>query len=180
MDATLPSCLARLAGLVMGLALSSVAPQGRTARSADALGRLVRTGVATLPEQRAADAAMVFPDALMAACALCARTSPSLLALATERVAGHVHTGYGLERGPCDTRRRAILAPVSPQGLRPGCKSGGRQRPRGPARAPRVLRDGHACLALAGTGEVAAPTRHGASCLHKGPRHGSRTSAHSM
>ena len=45
--------------------------------------------------------------------------SPSLLAFDKERAEGNLHTIYGMERVPCDTRMREILDPVSPKVLRP-------------------------------------------------------------
>ena len=99
----------------MGLAMSIVAPKGRKYLSADALFRLVRTGFATIPEHRAADAEIVLPDALMSAFAMFSLKSPSLLAFDKERAEGNLHTIYGMERVPCDTRMREILDPVSPR-----------------------------------------------------------------
>ena len=53
--ATLPRSLARLAVLMSGVAMSSVAPKGRTPLSAAALLRVVRSGFATLPDDRPDD-----------------------------------------------------------------------------------------------------------------------------
>jgi hypothetical protein len=72
-----------------GGALSLVAPQGRQHLSADALCRLVRSGFDHIPDHRCGDVAMSCTDACMSAFALCALTSPSLLAFDTERAAGH-------------------------------------------------------------------------------------------
>ena len=127
----------------MGLAMSLVAPKGRKYLSADALFRLVRTSFATIPEHRAADAEIVLPDALMSAFAMFSLKSPSLLAFDKERAEGNLHTIYGMERVPCDTRMREILDPVSPKVLRPVFKSVFRQLQRGKALEPMVFLDGH-------------------------------------
>jgi hypothetical protein len=62
---------------------------------------------------------MACPEALLSALALLSRTAPALLAFAKERAEGHGHPRAGMARGPCDTHRRAILAPVSPPWRRP-------------------------------------------------------------
>lgn len=127
--------------LIVGGVLSIVAPRGRKYLAADALFHLVRSGFATIPEDRPSETAMACTDALMAAFAMFALTSPSLLAFDKERAEGNVHTIDGMERVPCDTRLRDILAPVSPKGLRPVCKSVVRHLQRGQALAPRVCVD---------------------------------------
>ena len=164
----------------MGLAMSIVAPKGRKYLSADALFRLVRTGFATIPEHRAADAEIVLPDALMSAFAMFSLKSPSLLAFDKERAEGNLHTIYGMERVPCDTRMREILDPVSPKVLRPVFTSVFRQLQRGKALEPMVFLDGHYLLALDGTGYFSSTTIHCASCLQKVHRNGSITYAHQM
>src|SRR5438105_3125920 len=105
-------------------------------------------------------------------------TSPSLLAFDQERSEGHVHTIDGIERVPCDTRMRAILAPLSPKGLRPVFTRVFRQLPRGKALAPRAFLDGPSGLALDGPGYFSSKTLPCASCRHKGHRNGSSTSSH--
>ena len=57
----------------------------------------------------------------MAAFAMFSLKAPSLLAFAKERAEGNVPTSYGMQPVPCDTARRARLAPVSPKWLRPVC-----------------------------------------------------------
>jgi hypothetical protein len=111
----------------------TVTPQGRKPLSADALFRLVHSGVASLPDDRVGDVEMAFTEALMAAFAMFSRQAPSLLALEKECTEGNVHTIYGMARVPCDTPRRAILAPVSPKGLCPLGTSIVRQLQRGKA-----------------------------------------------
>ena len=90
--------------------------------------------------------------------------APSLLAFDKERAEGHLHTIYGMERVPCDTHRRTSLAPVSPKGLRPVCKSVLRQWQRGKAREPMLFLDDHSLLALEGTEYFSSKTLPCASC----------------
>ena len=158
--------------------MAIVAPQGRQPLSADALLRLVRTGFANLPDQRGGEAERSCTDVLMSACAMCALTSPALLAFDKPRAEGHVRTIDGIERVPCDTPRRERLDPVSPESLHPLFTRVFRQLQRGQALEPRVCLDDHDWLSLDGTGYFAATMMHGASCLHKTPRHGRVTYAH--
>ena len=162
----------------MGFPMSIVAPKERQHLSADALFHLVRSGFATMPDPRCDDVDRSFTDALMAAFAMFSRKAPARLALDKERAEGTVHTVYGMERVPCDTPMRAILDPVSPQGLRPVCKSILRQLQRGKALEAMAFLDGHSVLALDGTGYFSSTTMHGASCWHTVHRNGSVTYAH--
>src|SRR2546428_6223297 len=105
--------------LVPGLSMSIVAPQVRKHLSADALFRLVHSGFAGLPDHRLDDTEISLTDALMSAFAMFSLKAPSLLAFDKERAEGNLHTIYGIERVPCDTRMREILDPLSPAVLRP-------------------------------------------------------------
>jgi len=78
----------------------------------------------------------------MSAFAMVSLTSPSLLALDKERAEGHGHTIDGIERVPCDTHMRDILDPVSPELLRPWCKSVLGPWQRGKALEPMAFLDG--------------------------------------
>ncbi len=161
--------------LVMGFAMSIVAPHVRKPLSADARLRLVRSGFASLPEHPLDDTEMAFTEARLAALAMVARNAPSLLALAKERAESHVHPLSGMARVPCDTSRRAILAPVSPKGLRPVGKRLWRQRQRGKALEAMPLLAGHDLWARDGTAYCSSKPRHWASGVPRGPRHGSLT-----
>ena len=130
--------------------MASVAPPLRQHRAAEALFRLGRRGLASLPAPRLAETEMAFPEALRAAVARFARQAPSLLAFAKERAEGHWHTLDGIERVPGDTPRRALLAPVSPQGRRPGCTRVFRPWQRGQALEPMTCLHGHSLVALDG------------------------------
>jgi len=160
--------------------MAIVAPKGRKHLSADALFRLVRSGFGHIPDDRGGDAASSLSDALMSAFAMFSLKSPSLLAFDKQRVEGNLGTIYGIERVPCDTHMREILAPVSPESLRPSFKSVFRQLQRGKALEAMAFLDGHSLLSLDGTGYFSSQTIHCASCLHKVHRNGSSTYSHQM
>jgi hypothetical protein len=161
-----------------GIPLARVAPKARQHLSADALLRLVHTGFAHLPAYRPADVEMALPDVRRSAFALFSRKAPARLAVDTARAAGHVPTIYGRQRVPCDPSRRARLAPVSPTWLRPVCTSGWRPLQRGKALAALPFLAGASLWALDGTASFSSKTMHGASGVHRVPRHGSITSTH--
>ena len=107
--------------------MSMVAPKARKYLCADALFRLIRSGFATIVAYRYGDAEMSFTDARMSAFAMFSLQAPALLAFDKQRAEGNLGTIYGMEHVPCDTSRRERLAPVSPESLRPSCKSVFRQ-----------------------------------------------------
>jgi hypothetical protein len=119
------------------------APHLRKHLSADALFHVVRRGCAALPDHRLDDAEMAFTDARMSAFARFSLQAPSLLAFDQERTEGTLHTIDGIERIPCDTPRREMLAPIPPKVLRPVCTSVLRQRQRGKALEAMTFLDGH-------------------------------------
>jgi hypothetical protein len=160
--------------------MAMVAPKERKHLSADRLFHLVRSGFANIPDPRGDDGDISLTDALMSAFAMFSLKAPSLLAFDKERAEGNLHTIYGIERVPCDTRMREILDPVSPKWLRPVFKSVFRQLQRGKALEAMAFLDGHYLLALDGTGYFSSQTIHCASCLHKVHRNGSVTYAHQM
>ena len=160
--------------------MAIIAPKGRQHLSADALFRLVRSGFATIRDDRLSDTDIAFTDALMSAFAMFSLTSPSLLAFDKERAEGNLHTIYGIERVPCDTHMRERLDPVSPESVRPLFKSVFGQLQRGKALEPMAFLDGHSLLALDGTEYFSSTTIHCASCLQKVHRNGSITYYHHM
>jgi hypothetical protein len=87
--------------------------------------------------------------ALVAPCAL---QAPSLRAFARERPEENVHPVDGIQRVPCDTHRREMLEPVSPEALRPVCKRVVPQVQRSHALAPLRFLDESYGLALDGPG----------------------------
>jgi hypothetical protein len=160
--------------------MSIVAPHVRKYLSADALFRLVHSGFAGLPDHRLDETEISLTDALMSAFAMFSLKAPSLLAFDKERAEGNLHTIYGIERVPCDTRMREILDPVFPKVLRPVFKSVFRQLQRGKTLEPMVFLDGHYLLALDGTGYFSSQTIHCTSCLQKVHRNGAITYFHQM
>src|SRR5918911_385341 len=164
----------------MEFPMSMVAPKARKHLSADALFGLVRNGFAHIPDDRRSETGIALADALMAAFAMFSLKAPSLLAFDKERVEGNLHTIYGIERVPCDTRMREMLDPVSPKVLRPLFTSVFRQLQRGKALEPMAFLDGHYLLALDGTEYFSSKTIHCASCLQRSHRNGAVTYAHQM
>src|SRR5215470_15579873 len=144
--------------------MAMVAPKARKHLSAEALFGLVRNGFAHIPDDRLSEPDMSLAEALMAACARLSLQASALLAFDQERAEGHVHTIYGMERVPCDTDRREILAPVSPKWLRPVVTSVVRQLQRGKALEAMTCLAGHSLLALDGTEYFSSKTMHCASC----------------
>ncbi len=147
--------------------MALVAPKGRKHLSADALFGLVRSGFATIPDDRRSDTDLSLTDALMSAFAMFSLKSPSLLAFDKERTEGNLRTIYGMQHVPCDTHMRERLDPVCPEALRPSFQRVFRHLQRGKALEAMVFLDGHYLLALDGTGYFASKTIHCASCLHK-------------
>jgi hypothetical protein len=141
---------------------------------------LVHSGFAGLPDHRLDDTQISLTDALISAFATFSLKAPSLLAFDKERAEGNLHTIYGIERVPCDTRMRDILDPVSPKVFPPVFTSVLRQLQRGKALEPMVFLDGHYLLALDGTGYFSSQTIHCASCLQKAHRNGAITYFHQM
>src|SRR5881409_1972922 len=165
---------------MMRFAMAIVAPKERKYLCADALFRLVRSGLANIADDRYGDAESSLTDALMSAFAMFSLKSPSLLAFDKQRAEGNLGTIYGIEHVPCDTHMRERLDPVSPESLRPSFKSVFRQLQRGKALEAMVFLDGHYLVALDGTGYFSSPTVHCASCLHKVHRNGSVTYYHQI
>ena len=130
----------------------SIVVQERQQLSADALFRLVRSGLAHSADARLSEPDISLTDTLMAAFAMFSLTSPSLLAFDKARAEGNWATIDGLERVPCDTHMREIRDAVAPESLHPGCKRVLRHVPRGKAREALAFLDGHDLLALDGTG----------------------------
>jgi len=163
-----------------GIPMASVALKARKHLSADARFRLVHTGCDHIPDYRPADVDMALPEVLMSAFAMVSLKAPSLLAFDKERTEGNLHTIYGIQRVPCDTYMREILAPVSPKWLRPVFTSVFRQLQRGKALESLTFLDGHYLLALDGTAYFSSKTMPCASCWHRVHRNGSLTYAHQL
>lgn len=123
--------------------MARVAPKGRKHLSADALLAQVRRSFERIPDHRLSHPEIALPDALMAAFALYALKSPSLLAFDHQRTEGNLHTIYRIERVPCDTAMREILDPVAPAALRPVFRDIFRHLQRGKALEPLRFFEGH-------------------------------------
>ena len=121
--------------------MAIVAPKERKHLSADALFRLIRSGLARLPDYRPGDTEISLTDALMSAFAMFSLKSPSLLAFDKQRAEGNLKTIYGITCVPGDTRMREILDPISPESLRPLFQSVFRQLQRGKALEPMAFLD---------------------------------------
>lgn len=147
--------------------MDTIAPKGRKHLSADALFRLVRTGLGNIPDHRPPGAEILLTDALMSALAMFSLKTPSLLAFDQQRAEGNLGTLYGIERVPCDTHMREILDPVSPESFRPVFKRVFAQLQRGKALEPLVFLEGCYLVALDGTGYFSSQTIQCASCLQK-------------
>src|SRR6266446_5405101 len=98
--------------------MSIVVPKGRKYLSADALVRVVQSGLSSLPDYCLSDPEISLTGARMSALAMFSLKAPSLLAFDKERAEGNLHTIYGIERVSCDTHMREILDSVSPALLR--------------------------------------------------------------
>ncbi len=156
------------------------APKVRKHLSADALFGLLRTSFAHIADHRPGDPDIALTDALMAAFAMFALKSPSLLAFDQERTEGNLQRVFGMERVPCDTSMREILDPVLPETLRPLFKHVFGALQRGKALEEMVFVEGHYLLALDGTGYFASQQIHCASCLEAHHRNGTVPYRHQM
>jgi hypothetical protein len=108
----------------------------------------------------------------MCAFAMCSLTSPSLRAVDKVRAEDNLHSIYGIGRVPCATAMREILAPVKPERLRPAFTTVFRPLQRGKALEAMVFVEGHALLALDGTGYFSSHEIHCDSCLATPHRNG--------
>ena len=87
--------------------------------SADALFGLVRGEFERVPDQRADNAAIALPDALMSGFAMFSLKDPSLLAFEARRSTDHnLSTIFKIGRVPCDTQMRTVLDDVELADLR--------------------------------------------------------------
>ena len=76
--------------------------------SADSLLALVRAGFERIPDQRAENAKISLPDALMSGFAMFSLKEPSLLAFdERRRTDSNLKSIYGIQNVPCDTDARA-------------------------------------------------------------------------
>ena len=142
-------------------------PRVRKGLSADALYKLLRLRLETIPDHRGRKCPISLPDALMSAFALFALKDPSLLAFEERRNDANMRNLFGIARVPSDTHMREILDPVEPRQLRPLFDDVFRQLQRGKALEPFVFYKGCYLLSLDGTGYFSSASIHCDSCLEK-------------
>ena len=140
---------------------------GPSSLSADSLIQLMRHGVETIADHRAANASLSLADVLMAALAMFALKDSSLLEFDERRSRdANLKHIYGLETVPCDTQMRTVLDPVAPAEIKPLFKDVFAQLERhGGLVGLKYL--GHYLLSLDGTGYFSSKKIHCAACLAK-------------
>jgi len=136
--------------------------------SADALFALVRAGFEQVPDQRAENAKISLPDAMMSGYAMFSLKDPSLLAFEERRTTdSNLQSIYGIERVPCDTQMRIILDDVEPVSIRPVFKDVFYQLQRTKELDKFRFLGGSYLVALDGTGYFSSQEIHCPSCLQK-------------
>jgi len=136
--------------------------------SADKLFALIRDGLERVPDQRAQNAKISLPDALMSGFAVFSLKDPSLLAFDERRATdSNLKSIYGIAHVPGDTQVRTILDDVEPAGIRPVFKDVVRQLQRSKELEQfRFLGESY-LVSLDGTGYFNSKKIHCASCLQK-------------
>jgi hypothetical protein len=136
--------------------------------SADALFGLVHTGFERVPDQRAENAKISLPDALMSGFAIFSLKDPSLLAFDKRRTTDdNLKSIYQIETAPCDTQMRTILDDVEPGDLSPVFRDVFRQLQRRKKLDKYVFLGRSYLVSLDGTGYFSSKKVHCASCLQK-------------
>ena len=136
--------------------------------SADSLFALMRSGFEQVPDQRAENAKISLPDALMSGFALFSLKDPSLLAFDERRTTdSNLQSIYGIGQVPSDTQMRIILDDVEPVGIRPVFKAALRRLERSKELGKFRFLGGSYLVSLDGTGYFRSKTIHCSSCLQK-------------
>ena len=136
--------------------------------SADRLFALVRANFEQVTDQRAENAKISMPDALMSGLAMFSLKDPSLLAFDERRTTdSNLMSIYGIGKIPGDTQMRTILDDVTPAEIRPAFKGVVRQLQRTKELNKFVFLDGSYLTSLDGTGYFSSKTIHCSSCLEK-------------
>ena len=136
--------------------------------SADRLFALVRASFEQVTDQRAENAKISTPDALMSGFAMFSLKDPSLLAFDERRTTdSNLMSIYGIGKIPGDTQMRTILDDVTPAEIRPAFKGVVRQLQRTKELNKFVFLDGSYLTSLDGTGYFSSKTIHCSSCLEK-------------
>ena len=136
--------------------------------SADRLFALLRAGFEQVTDQRAENAKVSMPDALMSGFAMFSLKDPSLLAFDERRTTdSNLGSIYGIEEVPGDTQMRTILDDVDPVEIRPAFRDVVRQLQRSKELEQFRFLDGSYLVSLDGTGYFSSKTIHCSSCMQK-------------
>jgi hypothetical protein len=135
---------------------------------ADGLFALVRADFEQVTDQRADNAKISMPDALMSGFAMFSLKDPSLLAFDERRTTdSNLGSLYGIEEVPGDTQMRTILDDVDPVEIRPAFRDVVRQLQRSKELEQFRFLDGSYLVSLDGTGYFSSKTIHCSSCMQK-------------
>jgi hypothetical protein len=138
------------------------------ALSADRLLEVVRAGFKHVPDQRAENAKISLPDALMSGFAMFSLKDPSLLAFDERRATdSNLKSIYGIEQVPGDTQMRTILDDVEPGRIKPVFRDVLRQVQRSKELDKFIFLGGSYLVSLDGTGYFSSKKIHCSSCLRK-------------
>ena len=136
--------------------------------SADRLFALVRAHFEQVTDQRADNAKVSMPDALMSGFAMFSLKDPSLLAFDERRATdSNLRSIYGIEEVPGDTQMRTILDDVDPVEIRPAFREVVRQLQHSRELEQFRFLDGSYLVSLDGTGYFNSNKIHCPSCLQK-------------
>ena len=136
--------------------------------SADRLFALVRANFEQVTDQRAENAKISMPDALMSGLAMFSLKDPSLLAFDERRTTdSNLGSIYGVEEVPGDTQMRTILDDVDPREISPAFRDVVRQLQRTRELDKFFFLGGSYLVSLDGTGYFSSKTIHCSSCMEK-------------
>ena len=136
--------------------------------SADRLFALVRANFEQVTDQRAENAKISMPDALMSGFAMFSLKDPSLLAFDERRTTdSNLGSIYGIKEVPGDTQMRTILDDVDSVEIRPAFRDVVRQLQRSKELDRFVFLGGSYLASLDGTGYFSSKTIHCSSCMQK-------------
>ncbi len=136
--------------------------------SADSLFGLVRAGFEQIPEQRAENATIPLPDALMSGFTVFSLKDPSLLAFEErKKTDSNLKSMYRIEKAPSDTQMRTILDEVDPVAIGSVFQSIHRRLERSGELRKFVFLGGSYLVSLDGTGYFSSNKVHCPSCQQK-------------
>ena len=136
--------------------------------SADRLFALVRANFEQVTDQRAENAKISMPDALMSGFAMFSLKDPSLLAFDERRTTdSNLGSIYGIKEVPGDTQMRTILDDVDSVEIRPAFRDVVHQLQRSKELDRFVFLGGSYLASLDGTGYFSSKTIHCSSCMQK-------------